>query len=245
MNVFELVASAAKTYLANLGAFSGAGFALLLASCITAGWLSAVLIADIIIAVSAGGEWGHWAKSMPHVAMALMATLAGLLAASALAFSLWGGFLNLCAKIIDRSPDAGVAEFAGYGISRGRTFFAIGLAQILLGMAFSIPAFVAGYFFLPAGVLLFLAAHAAAAVVFFFAYSAAALDGCGAPKAVSKSLKALILKPVAAVAAYLLCAIVLAAGIVVFPVYPIYYFVVASPIIAIVQITYYRKVKPG
>lgn len=243
MNVFDLVAASAKTYRSKLGSFLVAGITLMLASGVVFGWLSAILIVDGMIALTAGPVYGAWAKSPGHIWMMGAVSIAGIGIVSLLAFSLWGGFLNLCAKIGNKSSEAGLVEFVGYGLSRWRTFFSIGALQLLCGSLFSIPGIAVAFLNLPAGLILMLLGHTASAAVFFFAYPAAVEDGCGASSAVSRSLKAFAYKPVAGITTYVLCALVFAAGTPLLPLYPIYYFVVASPIIATVQLSYYQRVK--
>jgi hypothetical protein len=239
VNIFDLIASSVRNYFSQFKAYSKAGLALLLASCVVFGAVSGIFLIDMAIALAAGGAPGSWSKSWPHLALMLGATMGGLAGVSFVSFSLWGGFLNLCKKIGAGGGD--LSDFVTYGLANSKTFFSIGMAQVLLGTILSLPGIAVMVFLHPAGLILALMGHFAAACLFFLSYPAAVMDGIGPARATIMGWKAIVKKPVAGIALYALCAFVVFGGMVLVPFYPIYYFVFASPLVAISALEYYKR----
>jgi len=246
MNIVELIVLAFALWRRRAGRYLVAGLAFMLAATVVFGWAAGIFLIDMLIALSAGGEYGHWVKSPPHLAMMIAATAGGLSLISFFLFSLWGGFLNMCTRIGAGAADVGILDFLGYGISRARTFWGIGFMQIIVTVVLSLPgiAFVqlggnweiAGFVFIALGAYV-------ASLPFAMAFPAAVEEGRGPIKSVLYGMTAVLSKPFAAAVLVALVTILDIAGIVLLPLYPLYYFLFAAPLSALLLMAYYQKAR--
>lgn len=220
--------------------YAVAGLALFFSTAICLGWLSATLIADGAIALSAGLPYGAWAYSTSHIIGIVIVTLAGIVASSFFLFSLWGGFLNTCGKILRGSTDVSILEFLRFSIMHSKELWAIGLLQLFIGALLSVPGVVASAFFLPLGMPFVLVAHFAAGALFSLCYVAVAEEG-GVRKSLAGGFRAAFARPIAWIAMSIACFAIYGAGLLLGPLYVAYHFLVAAPLVAVIQIVYYQK----
>lgn len=246
MNVVELVLLTAALWKRRAGRYAMAGLAFMLSSTVVFGWAAGIFLIDMMIALSAGGEYGAWAKSPPHVAMVVAATAGGFLLISFFLFSLWGGFMNMCTRIGAGAADVGLLDFLGYGIQRAKTFWGIGFMQLAVTAALSLPGIaflrlgpaweMAGVFFIAVGAY-------AASLPFAMAFPAAIEEGRGPIRSVLYGLSAVLSKPFAAAVLIALVTFLDVAGVILLPLYPVYFFLFASPLSALLLMAYYQKAR--
>ncbi len=247
MDIFELIFRAMLLYAQKARLFFAAGLAYMLCALVVIGWASAVLLVDMAVALSAGGEYGEWARSFPHAAAIFTVTLCGIALISAGLSALWGGFLNLCTRIGAGLADVSLLDLVGYGIARAGVLAPIGHAHLVVLAMMALPALalvqigdavLSGF-----GVLLFFAALWVSALPFALAFPAAVEEGCGPVAAMILGLRALLSRLAASAVLMVFIALIYAAGVALLPLFPIYFFLVGAPISALALMAYYQKTR--
>ncbi|MFH1095835.1 MAG: hypothetical protein V1728_06470 [Candidatus Micrarchaeota archaeon] len=248
MNILQIIAMGWGIYRRNAAWYALAGLMLFTTALISAGLVSAGFLIDCGIALVLGRH-AVWTAVPAAVITIALVTLVELAAGAFIAFSAWGAFTHLCARIGAGGRQISLLGFFEEMSAMALTYFLIGSIQQAAGLAVALPVFVVGVaigtVYAPVAAVAALLAGGVWLLMqlpFWLAFPAQVVQRRGAVASVAASIRASIASPLASLVMLLTLALLALVPLVLNVFYPLYLFFVFAPLYTTMKLVYFEAI---